>query len=771
MIGRWYRDLAMGARLTLNGGWAGWTGTLLTAVGVGLGVMVLLLAAAAPSVRTAGQDRMDARAPVYLEQGAPTGDAAVLAAPEIVDYRGDMFAGMLLEAPGDPGTDVRPPGIDRLPEAGELYVSPALRDLLGSPEGALLAERFEGASVTGLIGSEGLRGPHELYFYLGTDTLSQDPAWYAVSGFGADQRGDGMAAILVLLIVVIIVVLLLPIAAFILTAMRFGAERRDQRLAALRLVGADRAMTRRIAAGESLVGAVLGLVLGAGFFLVVRAFADDVRLPGSGVLPADLTPVPLIAALVVVLVPVSAVLVTLLALRRVEVSPLGVFREGTDRGRRLWWRVLVLAVGCAVLVVLGRGEGSEGTEWAVAVGVSVALTGFTLLLPWAVEAVVGRLRGGPLSWQMATRRLQLNSGLAARTVSGVTLAVAGAIALQMLFSAINAQVPSGGDQEPDRVGMIASATVESRAEGAEFARGVDGARGVESSSPFLLAHLPPADAPPGADDPWRTRTVVVADCATLGGLIAFSSCADGDAFVAGEEASAVRPGDRLDLNNALPGDSAAEPRPWTVPPVREARAADPLVEQEYQGLFLTPSALPVEELEHLRSTVFITLDGSDPDAVEHVRNHIGVDSPGTDLRALHAESGGSMLTSIGEALRAGAVLTMLVIGASMVISTVEQLRERRRQLSVLIAFGTRRSTLAASVLWQTAIPVVLGLAIAVGGGTGLGLLLLRLADLPVTDWLGFLPLVGAGLGVIALVTLASLPYLWRMTSPEGLRTE
>jgi hypothetical protein len=265
--------------------------------------------------------------------------------------------------------------------------------------------------------------------------------------------------------------------------------------------------------------------------------------------------------------------------------------------------------------------------------------------------------------------------------------------------------------------------------------------------------------------------VVVADCATLGGLITFSSCADGDAFVAGGEASAVRPGDRLDLDNAPGGGSAAGPRPWTVPPVREARVADDLVGQEYRGLFVTPSALPVEKLEYLQSTVFVTLDGSDPDAAEHLRNHIGIDSPGTSLRALHSEGGGTLLTSIGDALRAGAVLTMLVIGASMVVSTVEQLRERRRQLSVLIAFGTSRSTLAASVLWQTAIPVVLGLAIAVGGGTGLGLLLLRLADLPVTDWLGFLPLVGAGFGVIALVTLASLPYLWRMTGPEGLRTE
>ncbi len=31
------------------------------------------------------------------------------------------------------------------------------------------------------------------------------------------------------------------------------------------------------------------------------------------------------------------------------------------------------------------------------------------MLPWVVEAAVGRLRGGPLAWQLATRRLQLNS--------------------------------------------------------------------------------------------------------------------------------------------------------------------------------------------------------------------------------------------------------------------------------------------------------------------------------------------------------------------------
>ncbi|MFD5181477.1 FtsX-like permease family protein [Streptomyces sp. NPDC058372] len=56
----------------------------------------------------------------------------------------------------------------------------------------------------------------------------------------------------------------------------------------------------------------------------------------------------------------------------------------------------------------------------------------------------------------------------------------------------------------------------------------------------------------------------------------------------------------------------------------------------------------------------------------------------------------------------------------VLVSMIEQLRERRRVLAALAAFGTRRRTPAWSVLWRTAIPVTLGIALAVGGGLGLG---------------------------------------------------
>jgi hypothetical protein len=41
----------------------------------------------------------------------------------------------------------------------------------------------------------------------------------------------------------------------------------------------------------------------------------------------------------------------------------------------------------------------------------------------------------------------------------------------------------------------------------------------------------------------------------------------------------------------------------------------------------------------------------------------------------------------------------------------------------------------------------------------------------VKDRLAFVPIVGAGAAVIALVTLAGLPPLWHLMRPDGLRTE
>lgn len=72
---------------------------------------------------------------------------------------------------------------------------------------------------------------------------------------------------------------------------------------------------------------------------------------------------------------------------------------------------------------------------------------------------------------------------------------------------------------------------------------------------------------------------------------------------------------------------------------------------------------------------------------------------------------------------------------------------------------------------MTAVPVVLGLALALAGGAGLGLALLSMAGKTTFDWSAVWPMVATGAGLVLLVTLFSLPPLWRMMRPDGLRTE
>ena len=237
---------------------------------------------------------------------------------------------------------------------------------------------------------------------------------------------------LFLLVVIIFVVLLLPVGIFVAAAVRFGGESRDRRLAGVRLVGADAGMARRIAAGEALLSGLLGLVAGVGFFLLGRALAPQFVLFNLSVFSSDVTP--------------SAAdgrRSSPSVYRRwrsrsrccrcagVVIEPLGVTRRGPDATAPAVVAPRLPVVGVVLLLpLIGRvsdnGGGVNTTQ--VVAGVLLLLIGVATLLPWLVQATVRRLRGGPVPWQLAVRRLQLDGGTSARAVTGIAVAVAGTIA-------------------------------------------------------------------------------------------------------------------------------------------------------------------------------------------------------------------------------------------------------------------------------------------------------------------------------------------------------
>lgn len=755
---RWARELALGVRLSPAGGRTGWVRLALISLGVALGVMMLLTAATIPTLMAARDSRIAARA-VDGSQSLQRSVDTLLSTDARSEYRDRTITGRLLQPEGERAP--LPPGVTRQLAPGEMVASPALARLLAEEEGVLLRGRWN-ERLVGTIGEAGLSGPGEYAFYLGTARLTEDTAT-RIRSFGRSDFDEGVPPALLLLGVVGLVVVLVPVAVFMATAVRFGGEARDRQLAALRLVGADTAATRRIAAGETLAGALLGLVGGGLLHQAVGVLAGRFVPPGLSFYPADFRPVSALAVLVAALVPVTAVLVTLSALRRVVVEPLGVMRRAVHRRQRLWWRLLLPAAGVALLYPLRGGLTDRGDEFVpqVVAGMAALLVGVALLLPWAVQATVRRLGGGSLGWQLAVRRLQLDGGTAVRAVSGIAVSAAGVIALQGLLAAVQNQY-----------------TIETGYGIGRFQAEVWGGESDERRWSAALQNAPEVRAiglataatatPSGPGGPAAGVEVVVGDCAVLRQFAAIDTCGDGDAFaIGGEFGAPPRPGSTYTLG-AVDGSAAQ----WTLPTTARAVAGTSTPTSGYPTILATPAALDAIRPDLTLRSIYVALDALDPDALDRLRNTVARVDPIATASPVPRRTFEATLTGIRQAVLVGAVALLLVIGASMLVNVVEQLRERRRLLAVLVAVGIRRTTLTASILYQVAIPVLLGLALAVVTGGGLAAILLTAISAPIRfDWAGIGATAGAAVLIIFFTTTASLPLLWRVTKPDGLRSE
>ncbi|GIE30509.1 membrane protein [Actinoplanes italicus] len=741
---RWLFELGLGARMSVAGGRAGWFRLGLIAIGVGLGVAVLLGAATVPAAIAASNARTDARAIDNFDEDVVKGDDTLLVSRTGTTFGDYAFSGEMLQAEGS--RPPLPPGVTRFPGPGEMVVSPELDRLMREPGNALLRERWD-AEVIGVIGDEGLSGPAELFFYLGTDTLSAEDGDPRIEGFGDATIEQDVVPIFVLLTLVGMVVLLIPVMVFMASAVRFGDQSRDRRLAALRLVGADAAMTRRIAAGETLAGAVVGLLIGGLLWVGEILLANRYGTGALSFYLSDLRPVPLLVAVIVVGVPVVAVLVTLSAMRRVVVEPLGVTRMSVTVRRRLWWRLILPLVGLGLLWPLYQGiDGRSDYEAQVVAGMAFLLVGISLLLPWLVEAVVRRLGGGSPAWELAVRRLQFDSGTAVRSVSGIAVSVAGVLAMQGIVTGIESLYNGSGSASAVRYGM-------------EILPGTDLPErtwtAALDSTPGVLEYQTVRMVRAGDD-----ATLRIGSCPVLQQFARLGECRDGDVFAL----DGAAPGATYTL-----GESGSS---WTSPATTRVVDSKSDVPASGATVLVTPSAISGVAVKPDNTYFYVALDPGAPQAVEHLRNT----AVGLDLQAYVFSYANSTvrdaLAGMRDALLVGSIALLFLIGASMIVNVAEQLRERRKVLAVLVAFGTRRRTLSGSVLYQVAIPVALGMILAVSVGTLLATILMVAVDAPLTvDWFG----IGTTSAIAAIVVLgttaAGLPALWRLTRPGNLRSE
>ena len=145
---------------------------------------------------------------------------------------------------------------------------------------------------------------------------------------------------------------LFPMLVLISTATRLAAARREERFAAMRLVGATPGEISVIASVDSVVGALFGAVAGIGVFPASGPRWPTRRWPAP-VLRRHVTPTAWGYLAVLVRCRRRRPSRRWLSLRRVQISPLGVSRRATPPPPSAWrlprWRagVALFVRGCS----------------------------------------------------------------------------------------------------------------------------------------------------------------------------------------------------------------------------------------------------------------------------------------------------------------------------------------------------------------------------------------------------------------------------------------
>lgn len=743
--------IGFGLRLTLNGGREAAARLVITAAAVAIGVSLLLMTSAGINAVNSQNARYAWLATTAEPDSANAAGTDPLWGMLSTDYfRGQIITRADLAATG-PSSPV-PPGIPHLPGPGQYYASPAMARLLRATPPAQLADRYPARQI-GTIGRTALPAPNSLIIVIGRTVaqLAHQPGAAEVRSINTTvpsscekcQAGVGINANGVdLILSVISLALLFPVLIFIAAATRLSAARREQRFAAMRLVGATPRQIAVIATVDSAVAAVAGMLAGFGLFFLLRPVMASFSFTGAPFFASDLALNLADVLAVAIGVPVAAALVARLALRRVQISPLGVSRRVTPRPPRAY-RLIPMLLGLGELsyfLVAAHPDTGSGQVRAYLPGFLLIMAGLVIAGPWLTMLCARSLarRTGRADMLIAGRRLADNPQAGFRAISGLVLALfvasvsVGVITTFVAYrgvphgdaAAAGTLVRSYGN-DVETSGHRPSAVASVPAAVLRELGSIRGVRGV------TLIHLTPG-TPLDAVDTYPAGLV---SCAELARTPAFGRCPPGAAAVT------------VDSNF---GGSAR-----TVWPPAAISAAQ-------------LRALPVE-------TIVVGTDGSSS-AIERSRTVLEVAepllrAPGT-IDEFNAEN--SRQTAQYQQLANVVILfSLLIAGCSLAVSVAGGISERKRPFSLLRLAGMPLGMLRRVVALESVAPLLLSAMVAVGAGFVAAQIFLR-AQLGYSlraPAIEYYLVVGAGLLVSLGIIASTFPLLERVTGPETARND
>jgi FtsX-like permease family protein len=741
--------IRLGLRLTLASSGEALMRVLVTAAAVALGVGFLLAAMAGINGLQAQSDR-GAWLNSAVQPTPPTSPARGLWWESSTDSFGRQLIDQIDVAAARPDAPI-PPGMSRVPGPGQYFASPEMVSLLRSQPADELRDRYPGRLV-GTIGGAGLPSPNSLIIVIGhrVGPLSKQPAAIEIGAIHRSlancygcQSVAGSGPVLEFILVGAAVALVLPILILIATASRLSAARREERFASMRLVGATPGQISTISAVEAIIAALAGVVLGFGLFFAVRPLLYHVPFTGAPMAPGDLSLHAVDILIAVVGVPIAAVVSARLALRRVQISPLGVTRRVKTSPPRMV-RIIPLLAGIAFLAYFDAAgkPGAIGSQLLeLLVGFVLLIVGLVLAGPWLTTAgsrIMAKRASRPATL-IAGRRLLDNPKAAFRFVSGLVIALFVASAAIGAISSVTQATGGGGTNASlsTLVDPFCTFSTNDCPPAAVVAslppsvlhelRATPGVRGVST------IHGPPNQTQQG-------RSFGVVACDELAETPAIGRCAP--------RATGASVG--YFLSKVLGHSAHAATTTWPSWNLSATQLA----------------SLPV-------SAVVVATNGSS-DAIERVRTELERAFPlqGSPVTVEALGPSTARLLTMIQALTDVIIVASLIIAAcSLAVNIAAGLNERRRPFSLLRLAGVPRKLLHRVVTLESALPLLIVATVSIVVGLLAAALYLHsqvgLAfSLP---GLSYWTTVIAGLALSMAIIAATFPILDRITGPEGAR--
>lgn len=763
--------IGLGLRLTVAGGKEALTRLTIIAIAVAIGVVLLLTTLAGLNAVNSQNARY-----AWLETGYTGSDApAITSTANQTDpvwwklsadyYQGKQIGRVDVAATG-PNAPI-PSGITKLPGPGQYYASPAMAKLLGSTLAVQLGDRFRGRAV-GTIGDAALPAPNSLIIIVGRSVtdLSADPHARPVNaisttvpsscdgcviGVGINSRG------ITLILSVVIAGLLFPVLIFIGGATRLSAARREQRFAAMRLVGATPRQISVISAVESSVASMVGVALGFGPFFALRPELAAIPFTGDPFFTSDLSLTLPDVLFIVLGIPIAAAVAARLALRRVSVSPLGVSRRVTPRPPRAWRVIPLLAglgeLGCfAYLHDIGANSGAPvSTEVAAFLsGILLTMTGLVIAGPW-LTMLGSRLMAGRATRPatlIAGRRLADNPKAGFRAISGLVLAVfVGTCALGVITTIVAYDGGTGGDPALARGTLIDT-----------FRQGPDHSTTLQPADDAALDRVSTISGVTGV----ATIHVVsdgvsyrrngqeigslpdVVSCAALAGVPALGRCPQG------AETVTIDP----NYGGAIVERSSTTMTDTTWPAAQLTSAQVQRLPLDSIVIGTNGSAAALEQARTILDNTFIQTF-----AAQTI----------SEFQANNAQT----LNSYKQLANVIILTSLPIAGCSLAVSVAGGLAERKRPFSLLRLAGTPLGLLQRVITLEAAGPLIISAVVSAGAGLLTAQLFLRaqLYETLQPPSVQYYLLILAGLVASIAVIASTLPLLRRITGPETARNE